>query len=274
MIGVRYEKYGTFENNCPFSLAMDLVRTKYHCSKEQNWHKNIEIQLFTSGVGTVLLDGKAYDVLEGDILVVNSDAMHYTYTESSITYTCLIVSTDWCDAMGISYDSLDFSPVIKSSALVEKLQLLVQTYSAPDVSLRTAKLNELFLQIMIELVECHAQPLHMPPPKSKNFAAVKKAVAYIKENYERKITLDALSKEVFYDKYALCKAFKKYTGQTIVENLNQYRILKAKELLQRGYCVSEAAFLCGFENLSFFTRTFKKYTGHTPSFFRGHSDLK
>ena len=93
----------------------------------------------------------------------------------------------------------------------------------------------------------------------------KRVIFFIQENYDKRITLDQISKEVLTDKYTLCKIFKKLTGQTIFENLNEYRCLKAAEYIAEGKSVSEAANLCGFDNNSFFTKTFKRYIGTLPS---------
>ena len=81
----------------------------------------------------------------------------------------------------------------------------------------------------------------------------------------RKITLDDISKAVLFDKFALCREFKKTTGQTIVENLNNYRCIKAIEYLSAEYTVAQTAAFCGFDNLSFFTKTFKRFIGKLPS---------
>lgn len=268
MIGLRHEKYESFADNCPFSLTVDLERTKFNPSKEQNWHKNPEIQLCTSGNGTVLLDGNKYAFSEGDIVVVNPDVIHYTYSEGHITYTCLIISTKWCDMMNIDCESVKFSPVIKDKKLVELLNQIVATHSNRDDSLRSAKLNKLLLQFFIELVEHYSGSVEVVAPRGKNFEVVKGTVDFLRKNYNRKITLDEISDAVFYNKYALCKEFKKYTGQTIIEYLNRYRTIKAIDYIKEGRSVSETAFLCGFENLSFFTRTFKRFTGRAPSFYK------
>ena len=90
-------------------------------------------------------------------------------------------------------------------------------------------------------------------------------ILYTRQNYNRKITLDEIAGAALYDKYALCREFKKYMGQTITEYLNYYRCVKAKELLEEGYSVTETADLCGFGNLSYFGKTFKRHIGYSPS---------
>lgn len=61
------------------------------------------------------------------------------------------------------------------------------------------------------------------------------------------------------------RLFREYTGMTPVEYRNSLRLNSARSKLQSGeYNVSEAASLCGFTNLSFFIRLYKKKFGHTP----------
>ena len=44
MLGTRYEEYGGY-SKLPFILHIDIDRTPYNCSKEKNWHEDIEIEL-------------------------------------------------------------------------------------------------------------------------------------------------------------------------------------------------------------------------------------
>ena len=69
-------------------------------------------------------------------------------------------------------------------------------------------------------------------------------------------------------KAAFCRYFKKTTGKTFIEFLNQYRISQSKRLLLKGQTVSEAAYNSGFESLSYFNRTFKKIAGENPLAFK------
>ncbi len=268
MIGIRHEKYEAMQNSFPFQLGADLKRTAFHCAAEQNWHENLEIQLVTEGEGKVLLNGEAYPIKKGTIVVVNSNVIHYTCTDSALTYTVLILGTDWCKQMGINYDALQFSPILKSEKLQKLILELAEMRAACADALFVAKSNQLLLQIMIELAENHAAPARATVAENKRFDVIKEVIAFIQKNYSRKITLDEIAKTVFFDKYALCREFKKYTGQTIVESLNQYRCVRATHCLTAGKTVAETATLCGFENLSFFTKTFKKYMGKAPSAYK------
>jgi AraC-like DNA-binding protein len=93
--------------------------------------------------------------------------------------------------------------------------------------------------------------------------------AFIDERYESKITLDKVASLCNLTKPAFCRYFKKNTGTTFVQFLNQYRVSQAKRYLLSGKNVTETCFSCGFESLSYFNRSFKKIVGENPSNFRG-----
>lgn len=268
MVEARHESYEEILGELPFSISVGLERTPYNCSNLPNWHENPEIQLFTSGSGTVILNGKRYAVRAGDTVIVNSNDIHYTFAEKRVEYSCLIIGSDWCWRMGIEYDFLDFEPVIRSEKIKNLITLLSQLCYDKSDKLRIAKANEILLQILIEITEKHSKERFFKSDKNNSFETIKSTVNYIQMNFDKKLSLDKISEAVFFDKYALCREFKKYTGQTIIENLNSYRIKNAKELLKNGYTVAEAAYASGFKNISFFTKTFKRYTGHLPSHYK------
>ena len=102
----------------------------------------------------------------------------------------------------------------------------------------------------------------------KEQSRIRKIYGYIDERYQFKITLEEVSNLCNLTKPAFCRYFKKATGSTFIEFLNQYRVSQAKRLLLMGKNVSEACYECGFESLSYFNRSFKKITGANPSEFK------
>jgi len=267
MIGTRYEEYSRLPSELPFVFHWGLERTPACRSMEMNWHGEPELQLCTEGEGTVLVNGTELVFREGDFVAVNPHEIHYTDTEGRLVYSCLILRTDFCRQMGIDCDRLRFSSHFRSERLSELFREL-ETVFRSENPFRTARLNSLVLQILLEWAECHSRPAERPSGDG-GIETVKRTLQYLRENYRRKLSLDEISKAVYTDKYALCRIFKRATGQTVVEYLNGYRCDRAARALSEGATVSEAAAACGFENLSFFTKTFKKYRQVLPSRWRG-----
>ena len=262
-----YEEYNHTLGQIPFVFNDDLKRTSSLRSENQNWHENIEIQYCKEGEGFVLIDGKCYGFKAGDIAVIDSNSIHYTFSNTSMVYSCAIVGTDFCKQMGIDYNELAFTPIFKDQEICDIFEEICVEYKK-DSLLRTASLTCLLLKMLIKTVRCHSLPRAGKKAEKKELSIVKNVLLYIRESYSKKITLDRIAAHVLVDKYTLCKIFKKITGQTVFDNINGYRCMKAAEYIADGKTISESARLCGFENNSFFTKTFKKHIGVLPSKYR------
>ncbi len=270
MIGTRYDGYRHTENMLPFIMNVNLERTPNRLSREQNWHEELEIQLCEEGCGSVLLDGEKLSFVPGDIVTINPNVIHYTGTEKRLVYSCLIINCDFLRRSGIDCNGISFNKRAENSALNKYFDELKAEYckSPSESPLRTAKLHILLLSLVTELAEHHSTPKDIEAAQSKAFDNVRRTIKYIRENCDKSIRLNALSLYVCADKYTLCRDFKRLTGQTIIEYTNKYRCQRAADLISQGATVAEAAAKCGFENLSFFTRCFKKYTGKLPSSYK------
>ncbi|UOG72837.1 AraC family transcriptional regulator [Hymenobacter tibetensis] len=90
----------------------------------------------------------------------------------------------------------------------------------------------------------------------------------VAEHYPRKIEIREVAALTNLTEAAFCRYFKRITRLTFTQFLNQYRVHQAQKLLLQDTTVSEACFACGFENLSYFTKTFKRVTGENPLQFK------
>lgn len=98
---------------------------------------------------------------------------------------------------------------------------------------------------------------------------IKQAIHFINENYMRTITLSDVASAVFLNPVYLSNIFKKYTKINFIEYLTNYRIEKAKLLLENPkYKISDVGENVGYENARYFTQVFKKTTDYTPNEFR------
>ena len=268
MENYRYEDYSQIKEHAPCVVNYDIVRTKLKLSDTANWHHNIEIQLCCEGSGFVILDGVRTEIGAGDIVVANCNTIHFTGTDDYIKYHCIIIDNDFCISSGIDCSDIQFQNVFKNMTIMNSIIETVQTYKNPDDICYKAKLQCLILKILIEIRTYHTKSISVSKYDNKYFKGVKDTILYIQNNYDKKISLDELSKVTYIDKYTLSKKFKEFTGITIVNYINNYRCKMALLMIQKGEQISSAARLCGFNNISFFTKTFKKYTGNLPSYYK------
>ena len=98
---------------------------------------------------------------------------------------------------------------------------------------------------------------------------VSRAKIYIREHYDRDISLDDVSKAVNVSPYYFSKLFKEEEGENFIEYLTRLRITRAKELLgDSALSIREVSLKCGYSDPNYFSRIFKKQTDHTPREYR------
>ncbi len=95
------------------------------------------------------------------------------------------------------------------------------------------------------------------------------ATTYMKKNCHKNLTLQEVSEHIGISPNYLSSLFKKQLKEGFVEYLTKLRIQKAKDLLfETNLKLYEIAIETGFSDEAYFSRTFKKYTGKSPIYFR------
>lgn len=91
---------------------------------------------------------------------------------------------------------------------------------------------------------------------------------YIENHYQQNIDVNKVAKLSNLTTAAFCRYFKKSTHLTFTDFVNQYRINQAKKFLLQDKTVTEVCYDSGFENLSHFNKTFKRFAGENPTAFK------
>lgn len=263
MYNTRFEEYSS-KVDAPYVLNVNLERTHEKFSRESNWHEDIEIEVCTDGEGEILINGEVLPFRKGEVAVINSNYIHHTGTKSRIVYDCLIIKSWFLKDNGINTEGIKFKSKFQSCVVEELINELKDAYN-DNTHCRIAKQNMILLKLIIYIYENYSEYVNNDIGCSKSFTRVRKVIKLIRSDFSKKILLDDISRQLCCDKYALCRDFKRITGQSIIKYLNQYRCQKAIEYIKEGVSVNEAAYLCGFDSPSFFTKTFKTMTGNLPS---------
>ena len=266
MSRTRFEQYLDLKS-VPFLFYWMLRRTAANAENPANWHENLEVQYCNEGEGYVLLDGQRHSVKKGDIIVANSNSIHFTGTNSEIIFSVIIIDSKFCKDVDIDHTKLVFQSVFQNENIVKIFEDLKKVKDSDDPC-KTAIYRMLVLNLLIELRKNHLLEERKKRAEKASFKAVRDAVAFIQEHFAERITLDDIAAVLYIDKYNLARKFKEQTGNTIINYTNEIRCNNAKRLILEGIPVHEAARLSGFNNMSFFTKTFKKHTGKTPSAYK------
>ena len=83
------------------------------------------------------------------------------------------------------------------------------------------------------------------------------------------LSLDRLASQLYFSPEYLGQLFKEETGQTFVKYITDFRMKKAKDLLQHtNIKIADVAKAIGYDNISYFCKLFKSNFGDTPTMFR------
>ncbi len=110
---------------------------------------------------------------------------------------------------------------------------------------------------------------------SNNENVFQKIITYIEKNFNKRITLELLSKEFFIDPFTISRKFNSIIGMPLPKYISTIRIIHAKKmLLESKASLTDIAMACGFSSLSDFDRVFKTDTGMTPFKYRKNASEK
>lgn len=125
-----------------------------------------------------------------------------------------------------------------------------------------------YAEIMSIVIESTADCMGMAADRKSTLVC--ECEKYIEENYEKYITVSEISRHIGVSLSYLSRIFKEATGNTIINYMNEKKIEKAREYLEKtDMKIYEIAEKLGFENTTYFSYFFKKYVGMSPKEYKG-----
>ncbi len=259
----KYELHTSImNNNYPLKIKLQKQRENGYI----HWHDNLELLYFTKGGSSVINGNEELYVNEGEIVVFNSEALHYVRGNKQNPPEYIIVQLDatYFEAMGFNFAETNIRKIIRDEKIKEILKSALaeqqdaQPYYRESVKAKMLEvLVILFRNYLIE--DPHSNEI------SNKLKLIKKVVKYIKRHYDEELTVEKISAHCGYSRFYVSKTFKEITGYTVIWYINAARIEKAKSLLKNGdLSMSEVALQCGFVNQSYFGKVFKRLENISP----------
>lgn len=230
-----------------------------------NWHENLEFLYCTAGKGLMVCGGVEHIMLPGHIYAVNSNEMHAMFDYGQLRYDCLIVDMAFLKLNALHMDAVELKTDI-ASAEAAGIMKQIAGEMAEQGEYCAPRVRALCLLLMVHLLRNFSKQSVENSRLQPSDEPIKQAVAYIHGNYAEKMTLESLASRTGFSKCYFARRFKKITGMTVVNYINLIRCRKAQLLLEQGQLsVLQVANRCGFENASYFSKTFRTVMGFLPS---------
>jgi len=130
--------------------------------------------------------------------------------------------------------------------------------------------------LILELIAGFLKPEHFKPAEKKKVPSkILDSVNYILTHLQDNITVDYLSDRANYNPNYFSRIFTTYIGDRPLAYIQKKRIERAQYLIiTTDLPFSEIAYTTGFESLSYFSRIFKKITGHTPTQYQNLNNVE
>ncbi|AIL46311.1 AraC family transcriptional regulator [Elizabethkingia anophelis] len=266
--------FRTLHNNSPISE----FKWEYH------YHPEIELVCVISGSGTRHVGYHKSNYTNGDLVLIGSNIPHSGFGLNSVDPHEEIVLQFREEILHFPQQEVE-TRAVKDLLERSKYGILYSTATKKALLPKLKKLLEsegykrylLLLEIIFELSLCEEYELLnkeiMPYTIiSKNKTRLENIFTYVEHHYDKEINIEDVAKLANLTLPAFCNFFKKATQITFTEFVNRYRISKACLLMTQDKTISECSYSCGFNNVTYFNRMFKKYTNKTPSeFIRSNS---
>ena len=261
-----------------FRYQVPYFQFKWH------YHPEFELTYIVKGNGYRIV-GNSYEPFnDGDLVLLGSNLPH-TWSgkaDGDVNSDAIVIqfSSEFISSFLEFNESILIKKMLESSLrginfepdeqLVTRIIEITET-NGVDRILKLISILDILSKKQIKLIAPNT--FHNVVSK-KSEVRINKVCLFIQNNFQNKIYLKEVADLIYLTESNFCKFFKKATGKTYSDYVNEIRINEASRLLiQTDKTISQISFECGFETLSYFNRVFLSKKGITPSVYRKSSNI-
>ncbi|MFD1095797.1 AraC family transcriptional regulator [Salegentibacter chungangensis] len=262
---------------------------KFYDRNNQNksnnfWHYHPEIELVyvNGGSGKRQIGSHVSYYRNGDLILIGSNLPHCGFTDTLTNYEQESVIQLKPEFLGDRF--FDIPEMKNIRALLEraKMGIVFHKESKKNIGKRIEKLEreDSYGRLigLLEILKMLADSNNYTVLNAQGFILetelqdnnrINVIFNFVKEEFKRPVPLEEIAEKVSMTVPAFCRYFKKITGKTFVQFLNEYRLVHAAKLLhEKQISITDVCFESGFNNFSHFNKQFKRFTGKSPSTYR------
>ncbi|MGM0885143.1 MAG: helix-turn-helix domain-containing protein [Bacillota bacterium] len=251
-----------------------------------HWHEHLEFLYIVSGEASIECGSSMITAKAGDLVVVNSNELHYGISQSShLFYYALIADISLLHSQSIDAAETKFiTPITQNRLLLRNhisgdskaaacMLTIIQELENREFGYELAIKSELY-RLLTLLLRSHVATVLTQDEyaeRMKNVERFAPVFQYIEEHYKDELSVDLLAQMASLSRFHFSRLFKELSGRTVIEYITATRLDKADYLLRHSpLTVSEVAAATGFNDIYYFSRTFKKHKRVAPSSLRGN----
>jgi AraC family transcriptional regulator len=228
-------------------------------------------QYTLSGRGELRMKDKVYPVNPGEAMLLTAPEDHcYYFPSDSDSWEFIFITMYGRETMRLFNQLRKQSGSIvkfgKDSLPVQKAFLIIEKRKNSEIDNQYIA-SALTYDFMMSLID-YVRPAGQGENKTPEF--ISRVHEYCLKNMSRAVSVNDMAKCAGYSRYHFTRLFKEHTGSSPQYFMNELRIRIAIQLLQtEQLSVKEIAQRCGFEDVSYFCKIFRKFQKVSPNEFRG-----
>ncbi|WP_196592755.1 AraC family transcriptional regulator [Pectinatus sottacetonis] len=277
-------------NNFAFPIELHYVDFHHpNFTMPFHWHGEYEILYLLKGKFLFSLNEDKLEVSAGDIIFIHDDVIHGGIPQSDdCIYEYIVFDMKKLLNHNIKYydliiDILNHKLHINNYFNSQKTsiqKIIKPLFNAlrekpPGYEFITLGMLYMFMGTILKNKLYHPANNYAIAISRHHIYQIKQAFQLIEQAYDTPITLRDLAKAAGFSTNYFCKFFQKMTNHTPIDYLNYYRIDRAcLKLISSNTSIKQIALSCGFNDLSYFIKTFKKYRGMSPRKYQKSCNIK
>lgn len=276
---MKYIKYRETKEHGTFDFPMEFYHVSpSHPRYEMSYHWHIEYEVIRILNGELLMTvvEDEFTARTGDIIFVKGGLLHGGIPKNC-QYECIVFNLDSLMTSSpagerllkkISSNTIEihnhFANIpLELSCITDRMFEQMKTRAEGHELTVIGAFYEFFGFILEHGWYRNAQSISAKD--GRRIEQLKNVLGMIEEHYDECITLEDLARSAGMNSKYFCRYFKEMTHRTPIDYVNYYRIEQACfKLATSNSSISEIAMSCGFNDESYFIKTFKKYKGVTP----------
>ena len=251
-----------------------IASEREYYDNEPKFHNELEIKCCCEGSFSVIVNSTVYTLTAGDIVVINPYEIHENPKDmgGAGRYYSLVFDLNMLPDSYMRDDILLGKKKLHN--YIKGNELLGQTVAnivcemsemRSDYRLASKNLIEYLFILLIRNGFSECGDGERSVSERELMKKISPSLSKIHTDYAGSITLDDLAAACLMSKYSFCRCFKSVMGVSPIQYLISYRISIAKtHLKNKALSCEEVGRLCGFDDISYFTRVYKKVTGISP----------
>lgn len=252
-----------------------------------HWHEEFEITLVTSGTLSYTIGNENHIVTAGSMLFVAPNTLHSASQVADLqaeTFTVVfhlnllgLGSPDYCTSQyiePIQTGVLSLLPVLTPNhpGYAEIRSCFGELWECQSRGNGFELLVKSILYRLIFLLCSNSLSASLKPPAAdtlRNSEKIKPVLAYIRDHYADPLTIEELASISGFSPVHFMNIFKKVVGSSCIDYIISYRIsMSTIALKETDHPILKIAMDNGFQNISYYNRTFRRKLGMTPSEYR------